>query len=120
MANTTAELTWLTYILTNLHISLSHPPVLYYDIISALYMTINLVFHTRSKHIELDYHFVLEQVAFGLLVTKHVSSANQVADILNQCPRLPYLTFATNYAFNLGLVCGGILATCSPLLAIFV
>jgi hypothetical protein len=38
----------------------------------------------------------------------------------NQCPRLPYLTFATNCAFNLGSVCGGIVATYSPLLAIIV
>jgi hypothetical protein len=84
MANTTTELTWLTYILKDLRISLSNPPVLYCDNISALYMTINPVFHAWSKHIELDYHFVHERVALGLLVTKHVSSANQVADIFTK------------------------------------
>lgn len=84
MTNNTAELTWLTYILTDLCISLSHPPVLYCDNISALYMAINPVFHARSKHIELDYHFVRERVVLGLLVTKHVSSANQVADIFTK------------------------------------
>ena len=75
MANTTAEITWLTYILKDLRIPLSSPPTLYCDNLSALYMTINPVFHARSKHIELDYHFVRERVALGLLVTKHVSTA---------------------------------------------
>lgn len=47
-------------------------------------MTVNPVFHARSKHIELDYHYVRERVALGLLVTKHVSSIAQVADILTK------------------------------------
>ena len=84
MANTTAEITWLTYILKDLRIPLSSPPTLYCDNLSALYMTINPVFHARSKHIELDYHFVHERVALGLLVTKHVSTAKQIADIFTK------------------------------------
>ncbi|GFZ00847.1 hypothetical protein Acr_14g0004820 [Actinidia rufa] len=47
----------------------------------ALHMTINPVFHTRSKHIELDHHFVRERVALGLLITQHISTSNQVADL---------------------------------------
>ena len=74
MANTAAELTWMSFILQDLHISLASTPTLYYDNTSALHMTINLVFHARSKHIELDYHFVSERVALGLLVTQYISS----------------------------------------------
>ena len=69
MANTAAELTWMSFILKDLHIPLASTPTLYCDNTSALHMTINLVFHARSKHIELDYHFVHERVALGLLVT---------------------------------------------------
>jgi hypothetical protein len=76
MANTVAELTWLTYILRDLHLPLLSPPVLYCDNISALHMTINPVFHARSKHIELDYHFVREQVALGNLITNHIPASN--------------------------------------------
>jgi hypothetical protein len=44
-------------------------------------MTINHVFHACSKHIELNYHFVLERVALDLLITQHISIHEQIADI---------------------------------------
>ena len=47
-------------------------------------MTINPVFHAQSKHVEMDYHFIREQVALGLLVTYHVPSANQVTNIFTK------------------------------------
>jgi hypothetical protein len=84
MANTTAELTWLTFILKDLRIFLSSSPILYCDNISALHMTINPVFHARSKHIELDYHFVRERVSLGLLVTQYIPTNDQVADLFTK------------------------------------
>jgi len=84
MANTTAELIWLTFILQDLHISPSSPPILYCDNLSALHMTVNPVFHARSKHIELDYHFVRERVALGFLITQHISTHEQIADIFTK------------------------------------
>ena len=69
MANTTVELTWMSFTLQDLHILLASTPTLYCDNTSALHMTINPMFHARSKHIKLDYHFVCERVALGLLVT---------------------------------------------------
>ncbi|KAL6316580.1 hypothetical protein AAG906_018835 [Vitis piasezkii] len=67
-----------------LHIPLASTPTLYCDNTSALHMTINLVFHARSKHIELDYHFVRERVALGLLVTQHISTEKQVVDLFTK------------------------------------
>ena len=60
MANTVAELTWMSFILKDLHISLASAPTLYCDNTSSLHMTINSMFHARRKHIELDYYFVRE------------------------------------------------------------
>lgn len=93
MAHTATELTWLQYILRDFRISLLSTSILFCDNISALYMTINHVFHAQSKHIKLDYHYVQEHVALGFLVTKHVSSDNQVADIFTKSitkATLPY------------------------------
>ena len=81
MEKTNVELTLLTYILKDHRIPLSSPLVLYYDDISALYMTIIHVFHARSKHIKLHYHFVHEHVALGLLIAKYVSFDKQITNI---------------------------------------
>lgn len=78
-----AELTWVTYLLTNLGLSTSSP-TLFSDSISALYMTVNPVHHARTKHMELDYHYVRENVANGSLVTCFVRSSDQLVDILTK------------------------------------
>lgn len=84
MASTTAELTWLTFLLRDIGISLSQPPQLFCDNMSALYMSVNPMFHAWSKHIELDYHFVREKVAMGHLLTRHVPTSSQPADIFTK------------------------------------
>ena len=82
MINTVTELTWLTlFILKDLHIPLSSPPILYYDNPIAMYMMINPVFYVYSKHIKLDYHFMHVQVAFVVLITQSISTNNQVDNI---------------------------------------
>lgn len=84
MASTVAELTWLSHLLRDLDIFLPKPPSLHCDNISALYMTVNTVLHARTKHIELDYHYVREHVALGSLETRFVSSSNQLIDIFTK------------------------------------
>ncbi|XP_059277831.1 uncharacterized mitochondrial protein AtMg00810-like [Lycium ferocissimum] len=53
LASLAAEITWLTYILQDIGISLPSPPLLYSDNISALHLTKNPVLHARTKHVEL-------------------------------------------------------------------
>ncbi|KAM1950976.1 hypothetical protein ACFX15_005640 [Malus domestica] len=54
------------------------------DNISAIALSTNPVFHDKSKHIEIDYHFVRKRVTRGDLQVQHVSSADQSADILTK------------------------------------
>jgi len=84
MANTVAELTWLTFLLQDLRISLASLQLLYCDNLNALHMTINPVFHARSKHIELDYQYVHERVTLGHLVTHHIPTNDQVVDLFTK------------------------------------
>ena len=44
-------------------------------------MTVNLVIHPRTKHVEMEYHFVREKVARGQLLTQFVWCKEQLANI---------------------------------------
>ncbi|RVW23488.1 Retrovirus-related Pol polyprotein from transposon RE1 [Vitis vinifera] len=78
------KITWLTFLLRDIGIQLREPPQLLCDNLSALHMIVNAVFHARSKHIELDYHFVREKVASGVLITRFLPSSLQVVDIFTK------------------------------------
>ena len=47
-------------------------------------MTANPVHHRRTKHIEIDIHFVREKVALGQFRVLHVPSAHQFVDIMTK------------------------------------
>jgi histone deacetylase 1/2 len=80
LANGTAEGTWIQSLLKELRISQPRAPVLWCDNLGATYLAANPVFHARTKHIEVDFHFVREKVALGALDIRFVSSQDQVAD----------------------------------------
>ena len=83
VANATSELIWLRALLCELGYPIPHA-TLSCDNIGALYLSTNPVFHARTKHIELDYHFVREQVASGFLQLQFVSSNDQLADLFTK------------------------------------
>lgn len=58
MANATAEITWLMFLLSDIGLYLAHLRTLFCDILFALHLTVNLVFHVRTKYVKIDYHFV--------------------------------------------------------------
>lgn len=59
-------------------------PMFYCDNISAIALSTNPIFHSKAKHIEIDYHFVLERVTRGDLRVQQVSSTEQFAYILTK------------------------------------
>ncbi|KAG8501432.1 hypothetical protein CXB51_003747 [Gossypium anomalum] len=69
LANATAEMVWLQSLLSDS---------------AAVAVAGNPVMHSKFKHVELDIFFVREKVAAGALQVGHVSSADQVADVLTK------------------------------------
>ncbi|WVZ96962.1 hypothetical protein U9M48_042538 [Paspalum notatum var. saurae] len=97
IANAVAECTWLCHLLAELRFDLSKATVVFCDNISAVYMSHNPVHHRRTKHIELDIHFVREKVALGQFRVHHVPSGRQLADIFTKgLPSLLFLDFRNN------------------------
>ncbi|XP_033134130.1 uncharacterized protein LOC103837662 isoform X1 [Brassica rapa] len=80
VANTAAEVRWVCSLLTELGVNLSSAPTVYCDNIGATYLCANPVFHSRMKHIAIDYHFVRSQIQSHALRVTHVSTHDQLAD----------------------------------------
>ena len=89
VANATAEIMWVLSLLQELGLSQPQPPILWCDNIGATYLSANPIFHTRTKHIEVDYHFVRERVSEKQLQIKFISSKDQLADIFTKSLPLP-------------------------------
>ncbi|GJU24330.1 putative RNA-directed DNA polymerase [Tanacetum coccineum] len=93
LADTVAELTWLQALLHELGIRSSSTPILWCDNLDATYLSANPIFRARTKHVEIDYHFVREKVAQGDLRVQHISTHDQIADIFTKPLPTPRFLF---------------------------
>jgi histone deacetylase 1/2 len=100
MANATAEIIWVQALLRELGVPLRAPPCLWCDNLGATYLSANPVFHARTKHIEIDFHFVRERVASKEIMIKFISSKDQLTDGFTKA--LPVKTF-NEFKRNLNL-----------------
>ena len=84
LANGAAEAKWVDSLLKELGVTKQRTPILWCDNLGATYLTANPVFHARTKHIEIDFHFVRERVAAGELDVRFISTNDQVADVFTK------------------------------------
>ena len=67
LTSATCELQWLTFLLEEFKVHFQHPATLYCNNKFALHIVVNLVFHERTKHIEINCYIVQEKVMTRLV-----------------------------------------------------
>jgi len=78
------EVVWLQKLLSNLGQLVDAPIAIYCDNINSILLANNPVYHARTKHIEVHYHFIREKVLAKEIDLIHVSTKDQVVDIFTK------------------------------------
>ena len=84
---TTCELIWLKQLLQELRFEKDDQMTLVCDNQAALHIASNLVFHERTKHIEVECYFIREKIASGCMTISFFNSSDQLADIFTKSLR---------------------------------
>ena len=84
MAQSVCEIMWLHQFLMEVGIETPVPAKLWCDNQAALHIASNPMFHERTKHIEINCHFVCEKIQFGLISTTYVKTGEQFGDIFTK------------------------------------
>ena len=96
MASATCELIWLKQLLKELRFGEVMQMTLICDNQAALHIASNPVFHERTKHIEIDCHFIREKILSGDITTSFVNSNDQLADVFTKSLRGPRISYICN------------------------
>ncbi|XP_019158957.1 PREDICTED: uncharacterized protein LOC109155763 [Ipomoea nil] len=76
-------------------------PKLWCDNLGATYMCANTIFHARTKHVEIDYHFVRDRVASGDIQVNFISTKDQQTSLQKLYLSLDFPFLETSYRFPL-------------------
>ncbi|CAL2254016.1 unnamed protein product [Prunus armeniaca] len=101
LANASAKVAWIRQILADLHVFLPDPPLLFCDNMSALALSSNPVFHSRIKHLDVDFHFVRECVQRKDFLVHYIPTDEQVAYVLTKGLHSPvFVKHCTNLSLG--------------------
>nr|GEU53223.1 putative reverse transcriptase, RNA-dependent DNA polymerase, Gag-polypeptide of LTR copia-type [Tanacetum cinerariifolium] len=84
LASATCEVIWLANLLQDLNIKIEKPITMLCDNKAAIQIASNSVFHDRTKHFEIDLHFIRDKMIDGIIKPSKIESANNNADILTK------------------------------------
>lgn len=84
LAATASELVWITQLLKDFHVIIPTPVTIFCDNQAAIHIATNPIFHERTKHIEIDCHFIREKITAGFLKLLPIRSNLQLADMFTK------------------------------------
>lgn len=91
LENGTCELIWLRRLLQELNLPNFDPMRLFCDNKAAISIAHNPVHHDRTKHVEVDKHFLKEKIENGVIYMAYVPTTQQVAELLTKGLAKPFL-----------------------------
>jgi histone deacetylase 1/2 len=71
-------------LLTDLQVPSVSAPTIWCDNLGATYLFANPIFHARTKHVEVDYHFVRDRVAKKKIQIRFIPSQDQLVDVFTE------------------------------------
>lgn len=89
LATTASELVWLKQLLRDLQVVCSSPSLMFCDNVAAVHIASNPIFHERTKHIEIDCHFVHDKIVQGEVKLLPIRIHLQLADIFTKSLQAP-------------------------------
>ncbi|KAK6143111.1 hypothetical protein DH2020_023459 [Rehmannia glutinosa] len=84
LASVTCDVLWLRSLLKELNIPQQKPTTVWVDNIGAVLLSVNPIHHSRTKHVEIDIHFIREKVEDKSISVHHIPAVDQIADILTK------------------------------------
>jgi hypothetical protein len=84
LADGTFEVLWLQYLLSDLQITPFSIPTIWCDNFGATYLSTKPIFHTHTKHVEVDYYFVCDRVTKKAIQIRFISFKDQFVDVFTK------------------------------------
>lgn len=95
LGSITCEIIWILKVLFELEVKDLIPVSVFCDNESTIKLALNPVFHERTKHFEIDLHFIREKISNGVIRLVKICSSEQTADILTKSLNVKQHDFLT-------------------------